>query len=60
MYHEFFISHGVLLLPILAMLLFAGTFVAAVIHTVSRSRAAQYQELASAPLSDSETQVRHD
>lgn len=50
MYHEFFTGHGVLMLPILAMLLFAATFLGAVIWTVSRGRSLEYQALASLPL----------
>ena len=50
MYHEFFTGKGVLLLPILSMLLFAATFLGAVVWTVRRGRSPQYQALASLPL----------
>ncbi|HPH28867.1 MAG TPA: hypothetical protein PLA87_18585 [Pseudomonadota bacterium] len=50
MYHEFFSGHGVLLLPILAMLLFIGTFSVLVVWTMRKSRSPEFQELASLPL----------
>lgn len=50
MYHEFFSGHGVLLLPILAMLLFIGTFSVLVAWTMRKSRSPEFQELASLPL----------
>lgn len=57
MYHEFFQSQGVLLLPILAMLLFAATFAGVVIRAVRRSPDGHYQELASLPLKADDPEV---
>lgn len=52
MYQEFFMSRGVLILPIVAMLTFLITFVAAAIYALRASRKEGYAELASLPLSD--------
>ncbi len=59
MYHEFFAGQGVLLLPIVAMLLFAATFAGVVIAAVRRGRSGQDLELASLPLQgdDRETET---
>lgn len=54
MYQEFFMSRGVLILPIVAMLTFLVTFVVAAIHTLRASQKEAYAELASLPLSDEE------
>lgn len=54
MYQEFFMSRGVLILPIVAMLTFLITFVAAAISALRASRKEAYAELASLPLSDEE------
>lgn len=54
MYQEFFMSRGVLILPIVAMLTFLITFVVAAIYTLRASQKEAYAELASLPLSDDE------
>lgn len=55
MYQEFFMSRGVLILPIVAMLTFLVTFVAAALFALRGSREQTYQELASLPISDEES-----
>ncbi|MFO0574842.1 MAG: cbb3-type cytochrome c oxidase subunit 3 [Polyangia bacterium] len=57
MYHEFFSGRGLLILPIVAMLSFLITFVAAVLYTLRGSQRAAYAELAGLPLSDDGTAV---
>lgn len=52
MYHEYFIQKGVLLLPILAMLAFVGTFLAVVIATYRSQRRAEFDTMAQLPLGD--------
>ena len=50
MYQEFFAGKGVLLLPILAMFLFAVTFCAVAVQALRRGKSEEYKELASLPL----------
>jgi cbb3-type cytochrome oxidase subunit 3 len=57
MYHEFFSGRGLLILPIVAMLSFLITFVAAVLHTLRSSQREAYAELAGLPLTDDGTAV---
>lgn len=52
MYHEFFTSKGVLVMPIVAMLLFCVTFTAAVAWTLLRKRQEAYKYLSNLPLAD--------
>ena len=59
MYQQFFTDHGVLLLPILAMLLFAVTFLSVSLGAMRRSRRSAYGELAHLPLAADATEVHH-
>lgn len=52
MYQEFFLGRGLLLLPIVAMLAFLVTFVAAVLFVLRGSRRDTYEALARLPLGD--------
>ena len=52
MYQEFFNQKGVLLLPILAMLAFVGTFLTVVIATYRSQRRAEFDKVAQLPLGE--------
>lgn len=52
MYQEFFLGRGLLLLPIVAMLSFLVTFVAAVVFVLRGSHRDTYETLARLPLGD--------
>ncbi len=52
MYQEFFIQKGVLVLPILAMLAFVGTFLTVVIATYQSQRRAEFDKVAQLPLAE--------